>query len=127
MMLFVLVQFVLTPVMSVHGGDSEFGCAFDLSSPHHANGTIKWTACRDTSASDYYYPDAGSALSTSGWEPPGALVYECIADAVVPGTILTSLIRNGTFGRFGGSSDEVRSCRRPANSVARDETMLLTG
>ncbi len=46
----------------------------------------------------------GAALSTPGWTQDPALAEECVLDAIVPGTALTNLISNGTFGPMGGPS-----------------------
>jgi hypothetical protein len=48
---------------------------------------------------------AGEMMSTVGWTAPQALSGECITNASVPGTALVNLLRNGTFGDFGGGGD----------------------
>ncbi len=78
----------------------DLGCALDISSRYQ-----RWIACRDTSALAHY-DSAGAALSTIGWMPQESLISDCIMNATVPGTILTNLIRNGTFGFFDRSATE---------------------
>jgi hypothetical protein len=66
--------------------------------------------CRDDPAVDA--ASAAALLSTVGWQPQPGQISECVLDASVPGTALTSLLRNGTFGNFtspesGGDNGDV--------------------
>jgi hypothetical protein len=82
-------------------------CIIQLASEHHTTSKLEpffeWTACRNYSVSTNdtlsSSSSIGQVLSTVGFID--ADVYDtsnCIYHATVPGTILTSLIRNGTFG-----------------------------
>jgi hypothetical protein len=99
-------MFVLCCIIGVMGARPK-ECIIQLASEHHTTSKLEpffeWTACRNYSVSTNdtlsSSSSIGQVLSTVGFID--ADVYDtsnCIYHATVPGTILTSLIRNGTFG-----------------------------
>jgi len=91
---------------------------------HHRRGRVgsahpAWLACRDedlraAAASDPRGLSAGALASSEGWEHE-AVSGACIENASVPGTALVNLLRNGTFGDFGGG--EVPTSSGHANAL----------
>lgn len=104
--------------------DPELGWAVDVGSAE-----ADWVACRDSAVRSGGGADqrpllsvirAGALLSTVGWSPfthrridssSPLLVGDCVLEASVPGTILTSLLRNGTFSNSSSTATTAKSRR----------------
>ena len=130
LVLAMLRNIIFFGLVQAFNDDPEVGWAVDVGN---------WVACRDSAVRKITYPEAammplkeaGSILSSVDWTPyshrrdgfqanNSDIVGDCVLDASVPGTILTSLLRNGTFGSV---KPYLSKKTRNRNSASNDDDL----